>query len=487
MKAYVLLGCAGLIMAPARAQVVLKADSATAKEVRLSWTGATGKEIRLERRAGPDRWDPVATTTEANAADSKIAPFATYNYRVVSGALTSNVVTVGPPPGGFHTIVPKPANHPDTALGKFISPVLDANGDPAVAFVYADPNGDGRYDDTEIRFVSWDRAAYRWKEPVFVATVGNWDPRPPVPGLAFARDAGSGTYGAAWVDPANKIVHLALSKDGGATWSVKTLLSDPKPVAGPSLVFWGGQAHFTVASDGRNAILYLTGSLEDEPGAWKSSTAPMAPGNTAVSRGSSLALDDAGAPALAYWQRVNNGSLWTLYFWRPGGDAPVKVTDTGTSTYPPDGAILTFAGKQPRILLDSRLDRGQISSHYSTFSNDGGATWSKPVPVPDDGNEHIGGYMSFAVGPGGQAAFAGDVIGGNTQGMKCNWPKLARSADLTAWTTCAPEGAQAYPQVRTLWGTVLYAPSGMLYLVFQNRQTGPQQGLPGGLLIWGGK
>src|ERR1035437_1992652 len=135
---------------------------------------------------------------------------------------------------------------------------------------------------------------------------------------------------------------------------------------------------------------------------------------------------------------------------------------------------------------DEEIGRAQISSHYSVFSNDGGATWSKPAPVPDDGNEHIGGYMSFAVTKDGRAAFAGDVAGGNTDRMKCSWPKLSRSTNLTDWTTCAPQGAE-YKDIRTLWGSVLYAPSGMLYLVFQNRQTSPQQGLPAGLLIWGGR
>jgi len=85
-----------------------------------------------------------------------------------------------------------------------------------------------------------------------------------------------------------------------------------------------------------------------------------------------------------------------------GAGQPAKVTDTGASTNPPDGVQLAFAGMQPRIVFDSRIEKTQISSHYSIFSNDAGVTLSQPVPILDDGNEHIGGYMSFAASADGQ-------------------------------------------------------------------------------------
>jgi hypothetical protein len=469
--------------------LTLQADLASTREIEFSWAGNPAGECRLERKTGPppDKWPTVATSSNGKASDSKIAAYSTYVYRLTCGMKTSNEVTVGPPPGGFHTIAPRPENHPDTALGRFISPVLDSNGDPAVAYVYNDPNGDGKGDDTQLMFVSWDRAAYRWKEPVVVATVGNFDPRPPAPCLSLTRDAQTGTYGAAWVDPGdNKTVHMALSHDDGATWAVKTAFNNAQTSAGPNLAFFGGRAYLTLEQDKTMKVIYTSGGIDEDPYQWRGGFAPMLPGNSVVSRATSLALDDTGVPALAYWQKVNNGNLWTLTFWRPGTGSPIKVADTGTSTYPPDGVILAFAGSQPRIMLDARIDRTQISSHYSVFSNDGGTTWSQPLPVPDDGNEHMAGYMSFAVSKDGHAAFAGDVVGGNTGGMKCSWPKLARSKDLTEWTTCAPQGAQ-YPMVRTIWGSVIYSPSGLLYLLFQNRHTNPQQGLPAGLLIWGGQ
>jgi hypothetical protein len=273
--------------------------------------------------------------------------------------------------------------------------------------------------------------------------------------------------------------------DAGATWMESVMLTDTRAVSGPSLAFAGGRAFFTMMLEGRNVIQYMTGGIDELASGWKSQPAPMLPGTNQVLRGSHLVLDSAGAPALAYWQKAGNGNLWTLAYWRPGSSQPVKVADTGASNYPPDGVLLAFAGTQPRMVLDARLDKGQVSSHYSVFSNDGGQSWSKPVSIPDDGNQHLGGYMSFAAADG-RAAFAGDVAGGNFDNMKCSWPKLARTTDLATWTMCAPQGAQ-YKDLRTLWGSVIYAPSGMLYVLFQSRQTNPAQGLPSGLLIWGGK
>ena len=195
--------------------------------------------------------------------------------------------------------------------------------------------------------------------------------------------------------------------------------------------------------------------------------------------------DREGAPGIAYWQKTATGSAGTLTYWRPGADSAIRVADTTASGYAPDGVQLLYAGTEPRIILDARLDRTQVSSHYAVRSADG-VSWSKPALIPDDGNEHLGGYMSFALAADGSAAFAGDVLGGNTDRMKCSWPKLARSRDFERWDMCAPQGSQ-YPQIRTLWGSVLFAPEGMLYLVFQNRQMNPAQGVPAGLVIWGGR
>ena len=475
-----------ILAAPAYGEVRLQADAATTKQVVLSWTGGGSRTCEVARASGSGAFSTIATTAEGKTEDSKIAPYSTYRYRVTCAPEKSGEITVGPPPAGFHLIAPRPDKRPDSSFGRLPSVALDGNGDPAVAFVYADPNGDGNYADSEIEFVAWDRAGYRWRTPVSVGVVGNYDPRPPVAGVSLAHDASTNAYGVVWTDTDNHGVNLAISQDGGKTWKVKKALTDTRSMGGATLALAGGNLHLAVQQDSHNSIRYMTGAIEQDPGTWKVSYAPLLPGSNAALKASSLALDADGTPAIAYWLRPASGAVWTLALWRPGSEQAVKVADSGDSGYPPDGVLLAFSGHQPGIVLDSRLHRGQVSSHYSTVSKDNGATWSVPAPIPDDGNEHIAGYMSFAVAPNGSAAFAGDVVGGNTTGMRCGWPKLSRSPDMVSWTTCAPQG-QAQGVTRTNWGTVIFAPSGMLYLVFQNRQIAPGQPLPAGLVIWGGQ
>lgn len=474
-----------VVGAPMYGEVRLQADAATTKHVALSWTGSASRKCELARASG-NTWTTIATTADSKADDSKIEPYATYRYRVTCAPEKSGEITVGPPPAGFHLIAPRPDKHPDGTFGRLISVALDSNGDPAAAFVYADPNGDGNYADSEIQFVAWDRAAYRWRAPVSVGVVGNYDPRPPVAGVSLAHDASTDAFGIVWTDTDNHGLNLAISMDSGKTWKVEKALTDTRSIGGATLGLAGGKVHIALTQDSHNSIRYMTGALDAGPGTWKASYAPLLSGSPGVLKASSLALDADGAPALAYWLRPSSGSVWTLAYWRPGNEQATKVTDSGDSGYAPDGVLLAFSGRQPGIVLDSRLHRAQASSHYSTVSKDNGATWSAPAVIPDDGNEHMGGYMSFAMAAEGHAAFAGDVAGGNTTGMRCGWPKLARSSDMISWTTCAPQG-EAKTDTRTLWGTVVFAPSRMLYLVFLNRQIAPGQPLPAGLMIWGGE
>ena len=173
--------------------------------------------------------------------------------------------------------------------------------------MYADPNGDGNFSDTQVMFAAWDRAAYRWREPVVVATAPNFNPRPPLINVTLARDAGSGTYGIAWVESDNKTLTLALSRDDGATWKTQKAVSDARPLSGPTMAFFGGKIHLAIASDGSKSIRYITGALDEDAGKWSSTLAPVPAGAMATHRASFLALDAKGALALAYWPKPASG------------------------------------------------------------------------------------------------------------------------------------------------------------------------------------
>lgn len=168
----------------------LTVASATRSAVALSWTaGDASSRFVVERKplgaawpAPPPAKPPASavitmTVDGAKATDSQIDAFATYVYRVratdAANALSapSNEVTVGPPPVGFSSIVDAPKamqDHDPQQFAGQIRMMLDANGDPAFAYITYDLNNDGEADDSELSFIAWDRATYRWKAPVQV-------------------------------------------------------------------------------------------------------------------------------------------------------------------------------------------------------------------------------------------------------------------------------------------------------------------------------
>src|SRR5439155_19712136 len=99
------------------------------------------------------------------ASDTQIDAYTTYQYQVVPTSASgrsspSNEVTVGPPPAGFTVVAPSPGppgSELSSSYGYDISLVLDANGGPAFAFVFNDPNQDTDAADTQVLFPSWNR------------------------------------------------------------------------------------------------------------------------------------------------------------------------------------------------------------------------------------------------------------------------------------------------------------------------------------------
>jgi len=477
--ALLLLTCASL-----HGAIQLRADRATIRQAALSWTGTGTQPCRLERKGPNNTWPVVATSTEGKASDTTIGPYGTYTYRVSCASAASNEVTIGPPPLGFHLITAKPDKHSDSHYGRQITAALDSNGDPCAAFVFQDPDNDGHYDDTQVLFQAWDRAAYKWKPPVTIATVGNFDPRAPMVGLSLAHDSSNDAFAIVWITTDFHTVNMAVSRDGGATWSTKPAFTEGRAVMAASIAMAGGKAHLAFHQSSKNAVRYMSGSLDDDPAKWQASFSPIPAGSPGPHNIVHLALDGEGKPAVVFWARPAKENVSTLSFWRPGSDKAVTVADNGPSHAAPAGVLLAFGGTQPRVVIDSHLDAADPTVHFSLSSDDAGATWGKPVIIPDDGNQRLGGYMSFAVAPNGSAAFGGDVIGGNFTGMRCSWPKLSRTTDFKSWSTCSAQGS-AGMDTRTLWGTVIYNPAGTLYMFFQNRQVNPKQPLPPGLMIWG--
>ena len=60
------------------------------------------------------------------------------------------------PPNGFTSVaLSSNPNDNNSNYGMDTRLVLDANGDPSVCFLWADPNGDGDDSDTTLYFAGW--------------------------------------------------------------------------------------------------------------------------------------------------------------------------------------------------------------------------------------------------------------------------------------------------------------------------------------------
>jgi uncharacterized protein (TIGR03437 family) len=433
----------------------LTVASATKQRVELSWTGSAAS-FTVQRRAPGGTFSVIATVTSHSFSDVIVDPYATYQYQVVAAGASapSNPVTVGPPPSGFTVVSLAPGVAGSQAAANYghsLSLAFDANGDPAIAFLYNDPSGDGNPVDTELRFRSWNRAQYRWNNDVRVATVGIVAPSVR-PAVSLAYDAGANVFAVA-TEALGGSIQMFASTDGGAVWTHKATLRTEEPAWGPSLVLAGGNAHFAYNLGGEG-VRYLTGRFIADASSWTTRIAPRLDNTELAEPGTapSLALDSAGNPGIAYWVSQTSNRWPVLLYWRPATtDAPVRVMDgQGQYTAQPVARLL-FAGTQPRVATYvQRMDAPFGVGLHSVFSQDGGATWQTPAVIPPDGGTSTDYPFDFSLDSQGRAAIAFGQNGGSNDGV-CGNPKLSYSTDLVTWRTCsaADRGATgafgAYP------------------------------------------
>lgn len=368
--------------------------------------------------------------------------------------------------------------------------VLDSNGDPAVCFLWADPNGDNDYTDTALYFTSWSRTGVKFQAPVKVAVTGDIGTSDPEVGISLARDASNNVFGIAYriepTDDSTVEIHLALSSDGGVTWKDEKV--DSKTQDGeyrtPSLALANGNVYLAYVSDG-HGVKYITGKESDPPANWISQIAPVESGYSNWENVASLALDSNGAPGVAYILDSASSQDQHLKFWRPGSAAASLIAASGGNNEGAD-IHLAFHGTNPYIAFAGALDDNYFSddeSHmvWAIRSSDGGNTWGKPVNIPSDEGSSMDPPLGFAVGAQGQGAIA-SYSNGSTGGDVCGQPKLSLSDNNFAnWATCAPEKKEDGKQFYAYTPSVAYGPNDRLYVVFQ---VPPQQDLSYGVQLW---
>jgi hypothetical protein len=450
----------------------LKVKSATAKAVELEWAGAASSAV-LERSSG-QTFEKLGPASSGQYDDKSIDAFGTYRYRMNTAGKFSNVVTVGPPPAGISNAAATPKGSEPANYGRATAVALDENGDPAIAFEWVDPNGDGDQADSEIRFVRWDRATYKWVAPVRVATTGELGDQNVNP-IALGCDPATGML--AMFGGVGEALLYATSSDHGATWKNVSRPSANATPHGVAILIESGQVHAAINAE--SGATYVSGSITD-PGSWKSQPIPSGDGWKLRNNSNiAIAADSTGKVALAFYEDREEGDAHRYIFWRPEGSAATVIGDNAPADTP--DVALTYGNHKFGAMFAALLDSNDTDHTVWYSQSTDGNSWSKPVKLPVDGPRSTNPPLSIASSSKGALTSAFGSNSG-TGPANCGAPSVSRSADGTGWTTCGlgkAAGADFGPQPVAVH--VIEAPNDKAYIVWQ--ETAESKYAPG-VLVW---
>ncbi|MEW6430452.1 MAG: hypothetical protein AB1730_02990 [Myxococcota bacterium] len=392
------------------------------------------------------------------------------------------------PPTGWSVIQELPASAmAGTRLGVSVSSAPDQHGQPLVAYLEDDPNGDGTRQDTRLLFTRWNGAAPGYTAPKQVEVVGAIDVANPHRQVSIARDADTGRIGIAYVREMDNVVRFAWSDDDGANFSLQNVSAVPSaaPVSNPSLVMTRGTA----------AIAFVQGSdlvvrRRAVDGTWSEEKAP---GTLAVQAPVSLAIDADGAPAVAFFKDALGG-LAELVYWRPGSASVHTIATSGAVDVSQADRLpsvtLTFVGAVPHVAYHLRnvapdpMNDQTPELFYAKATDSTGSSWATPVAIPRNGNgvtyHSTRYYQGLTVEASGRTRVAANFAANGALTM-CGGPKLARSDDGATFTTCAPTGSPI--QFGGEWLSLWQHAPGKLTLIFHydNRANA---NLKPGVVMW---
>jgi uncharacterized protein (TIGR03437 family) len=437
----------------AQAPTGLTVQSATSSQVYLTWSG-TASQYTVQRAPVGAAFTNIATVSATSYTDTQIDAYLQFTYQIIpagtSGTQVSNQVTVGPPPAGLSLAAASPLNGGQLNLtyGDNVSLVFDGNGDPAFAFLFADPNSDGNPAEGQLWFRSWNRVQAQWNPLVLVATPGDVSSGDEST-IALAFDTSTNTFALATEDIGGNI-RLYVSTNGGVAWSLTTTFTGANGLGGldgPALALGAGNIYLAFQAGGDTGLQYVTGKLSANPASWTTVSAPSI-NNVGPSFGGvapAVAIDNLGNPAVAFWapdQTPGVGYNALLFFWRPASTtAPVEVVNTGNNqSIDPLAVRMVFYQGNPRIGFSANLSAAAGAAGQNVNfvrSDDGGKTWQPAVAIPTDGNSSDDYPLDVAVDSNDNGALAFDENTAAGDGSEqCGVPKLALSTDLVHWTIC---------------------------------------------------
>ena len=390
----------------------------------------------------------------------------------------SSTTTVAPQPGhpgpGFHHAAGVPADF-DGYEGDFgwnVAMATTAAGDPVIVYEVHDGNHDGiELDDSSLFAVTWDAATGAFRPPVEVGdTVTNGSDGQ----VAMGTDRATGTIALAYPAADGALV-FTTSTDDGATWAqpVELQTADASPRL-PSVASAGGRAVVAFLDDVNVVSVATVG--EDV-----SVLAPPTTGAPLADVGPSVAASAGGTLGVAY---VEGGEAdLAVDYWQVDSAAPARALESGGVPNAAPSLGLGFVGDDPFVGVTMSLAGDEAGTGaYVVSSTNGGQSFSEPAPVPPDheGGETI--ITRVAASDAGEAAFAYEPAGGS--GEECGRPKLSRSVDLKAWTTCSPDDDDSRGVVSGVPYLATGA-AGALFLTFTNFATQDSTLAPG-VWLWVG-
>ena len=373
-------------------------------------------------------------------------------------------------PNGFLAI-PAPAGIDPSFFGQNVSATTTKIGRPVVAFSIALIDTST----SQVVTATYDDATGDFKPSVKVATgtlAGT------IQSVSITRETPSGTLVLSW-DDGGKIM-AAQSSDEGATWRTTTVAdgSDPQH---------SGRSPSVAAANGKVAIAFIdslgtpaiaTGELAST--AFTITQVPQTVGGpTPRDVPPTAAAAPDGTLGMVYVVSPAAGGAAAAYL-PVGGTAAVVALDSNGMQNDLPSVGLSFTAKGPVVGATFCREIAEADAcTYVAASTDGGASFGPPVKVPSDHNDGGGFVTRVAADEQGHGAF-GYTPNRSTGDGACGKPKLAISADLSAWQTCSPDPDNTLglePGAPSLG----LAPDGSVVVAFQ--QTSDVADAPAGVLV----
>lgn len=386
------------------------------------------------------------------------------------------------PPIGFKVAVPLPADAGASTRFVSVAAMPDQFGQPMMAFVVEDPNGDLNWDDNRVVFTRWNGTDKAYQAPRTIETIGGGAFEHPNRQVSIARDPDSGRIGVAYVKPQDNAVRFAFSDDEGLNWSLLTVSDTPRAalMSNPVLAMKGGTTHLAWLQGSDVVYRKRVGS--------SGSFVDLSPsGVTSGWRSLAMALDAAGEPALAFFT-VSNTVSADLVFMRVGGTASVVASADMLDLSLPERApsvSMAFSGTTPHLAYHLRKSADAAATElWYLESNDTGTTWAAPVAIPRNAtatdSHSTRFYQALVIETSGRVSIAAPWSAIGTQ-TNCVGPKLARSTDGTSFTTCSPSGSPI--QRGGDWMNLWQYKAGKLSMVFSyDSRANPSLGA--GVIAW---